>query len=235
MIKPLTSLSLFFLLTQPTFAIFDCVKGEGQKTEVTHSIAKVSSITLETSVDIVIKKGEKDKLVIKGPKDLVSNIELKQTDSNLQIKSEKCMRNSDSIELVATLRSLTQIKVLGSSDVEVKDVFSSQSLNLGIAGSGDISGSFNTDVIEIDIKGSGKINLNGKTKDLSIDIKGSGDVSTTELTAKNVEVSIKGAGDVDVRAEDVLDIKIFGSGDVRYLGRPKVDFAKFGSGSVKAL
>ena len=226
---------LAFSISASAWGFFDCVKGSLDPIVKAKSLAGVKRVYVEASIDLVIRKGDKERLVLNGPKDLLDNLVVEQKGERLLIGSEKCADNQDSVKMVAYLKDLSEVGIEGSSDIVIKDMFSSEHMTLTIAGSGDISGHFEAEQLTAAIRGSGDIKLKGKSQKLQVDILGSGDVSFEEFAASRVAVTIKGAGDVKVHASEFLDVKIYGSGDVGYKGRPKVAIAKYGSGSIRPL
>lgn len=229
------ALAALFFMQNPALAFLDCVKGKGDSVQVIRSLKDINIVKMSAHVDLSISRSSKTSLAISGPKDHVDNIVAEVDGKELHISSEKCARNTEKLKVHLYLEKLSEIFVLGASDVIVVDRFHSDTMKIQIAGSGDLRGDFYADVLDVQIMGAGDISLKGRAKKLNIDIMGSGDVSSLDLPASEVSVSIKGSGDVKVLAFDTLKVQIYGSGDVQYSGRPKVDLKKFGGGQVKAI
>ncbi|SMF11244.1 head GIN domain-containing protein [Pseudobacteriovorax antillogorgiicola] len=223
------------LQASSAWAIFDCVPGvEGSVSRV-ESLKAVHQIVIKVPHDVLVRKSSRPRLEIKGPKDLVQNLNFSVANGQIEIDQEKCSRNDQSVEIVAYMSDLSRLEILGSSDVDILDEFSGKEAVIDISGAGDVLGSFRTTFMKVMIKGSGEAKLKGQTESLHIDIWGSGDVSSEKMAAQNVRVSIKGTGDVNVQAEKTLKVDVYGVGDVRYRGKPQIEYAKYGTGSLKSF
>jgi len=111
-----------------------------------------------------------------------------------------------------TASSLAKIEAPGSGDLEIR-AFSGKTLEIKVAGSGDVVAT-------------------GAVETLTATVLGSSDMVLDGLTAKRATVSILGSGDVRVRATGTLKISILGSGDVTYWGGAEVTQRILGSGDV---
>ena len=91
--------------------------------------------------------------------------------------------------------------------------------------------------LEISIAGSGDVKVNGRTENLEANVAGSGDISALNLKANNVNASIAGSGDVSVYCNGRdLKASIVGSGDLRYKGKAKsVKKSVMGSGDITKM
>ena len=90
--------------------------------------------------------------------------------------------------------------------------------------------------LEINLAGKGDVTANGKTDDLKLDLAGHGEIHAKDLIAKKLEVNIAGHGDVETSPQDSADISIAGHGDVKLYSEPKhVDTSILGSGNIEHL
>jgi hypothetical protein len=87
--------------------------------------------------------------------------------------------------------------------------------------------------LELSIAGSGEIRAAGRVERVFVSIAGSGDVGLFELASQEAVVTISGSGEVEVRAERSLRATVSGSGDVVYRGAPAVTANVSGTGSVR--
>ena len=106
------------------------------------------------------------------------------------------------------------VRISGSSDAHLRRL-ATQSLDIGISGSGGVAG-------------------DGSAARLKVRIAGSGDVELSDMASDEVSITIAGSGDAQVYSRQSLDARIAGSGDVSYRGDPaKVNAKVAGSGSVQ--
>lgn len=144
--------------------------------------------------------------------------------------------NRQDILLYVTVKDLKGINIEGSAEVNGKGKFICDTMELSIAGSGDIVMELEVKLLETGISGSGDVKLSGKAQTLDASIAGSGDIRAFELKAEKCEVSIAGSGDCQVTASQELEITIAGSGDVSYKGDPaKIKNSIVGSGKIRKI
>ena len=107
------------------------------------------------------------------------------------------------------------------------------SLDVSLAGSGDIVLDIETTAVEGSIAGSGDLTLKGNTDDLNAKVAGSGDFHGFTLQANNTTVSVAGSGDAEVVCNKSLKARVAGSGDIEYRGNPDMEDTKVsGSGTI---
>jgi hypothetical protein len=106
---------------------------------------------------------------------------------------------------------------------------------VSIRGIGDIDASnIDTDSFEVDISGSGNVTPVGTSDHLEVTISGSGRFDGTDLESATGKVQVSGSGNVVVNVTDELEASIGGSGDVRYIGDPHLDSSISGSGDISS-
>ena len=110
------------------------------------------------------------------------------------------------------------------------------SLDVGVAGSGDINMEVDTDRLGTTISGSGEAVLRGRADVHTAIISGSGDIQGYELATKESKITILGSGESQITVSDTLDVTISGSGDVYYKGSPEnIKQAIAGSGKLRSV
>ncbi|MFZ1616524.1 MAG: DUF2807 domain-containing protein [Flavobacteriales bacterium] len=112
------------------------------------------------------------------------------------------------------------LAVAGSGDIKFNSLTGLQQLTTSVSGSGDIVGD-NAEVIGITklaVAGSGDIRIVGRTGKVEVSVSGSGDVDASKLEAGTGVASIAGSGSVVVNTKGQLTKAISGSGKVRNTG-----------------
>lgn len=148
---------------------------------------------------------------------------------------------ADSLELgnsgcgdwtIANVGGQAKIIQAGSGDTRMG---SAGSLQVRVAGSGDVATADIKGGLAVSIAGSGSAHVRSVSGPLRISVAGSGDVDVAGGRATSMKVSIAGSGDVDFGGTaDSLKARIAGSGDVR-AAQVRGDVLKsvMGSGSVR--
>jgi hypothetical protein len=225
-------LPLFLLALLPACHMTDCVTANGEPVERTLEVDDFTGIVSEGSIDVIVTRGNEQRVVARGPAEIVGMLNTEVKKGVWHIGTKDCYNSRKPVTVEITMPDLTEAGVAGSGSITGKSLFEPQSIDLSIAGSGNIRLELNSPDVESDIAGSGTISLKGTTAAFSAEIAGSGSIHAFDLSAAKADVDIAGSGDVEVTVIEALDADIAGSGDVRYKGRPKVSSDIAGSGSV---
>jgi hypothetical protein len=212
---------------------FNSINGKGAVTKQDRNVNDFTSIELECSADIFVSQGASYSCTVETNENLHGYILIDKDGKNLRIHSDKNLR-ADKMNIYITMPNVEKLVLSGSGNINGKNSFISDKLNLNISGSGNI----NMDKIKVEnliaeIDGSGNIKLlTGEVKHAKYTISGSGKIEADKINAKDVDAEIEGSGNVYCYANDNLKADINGSGSVKYKGAPKTKFTVEGSGNV---
>lgn len=214
------------------------------KTE-TREVTGFDSIELRAFGDMNVTQGDKESLVIEGDEELLQKITSRVESTKLILELgqnwlERIMAGINAmgrkaIKYHITVKDLKSLKVLGSSEVHMPSL-KTTNLHLVITGNGEIKlPSLTAEGLEVDISGRGEIDVAGQVHNQDISITGSGEYDAKTLISQTAKVSISGHGDVEVAVSDTLDVRIAGYGEVKYIGSPQVKQSIAGAGSIKQV
>jgi hypothetical protein len=247
------------IVTMTVIAVFItgcCIKGSGDLETETRNVDDFENIDIDISGDIIISQGDTFRVTVKTDDNLIDDITTEVRNNTLYIDRDHDGRCINFTSLVVRIRlpELRSIKIDGSSEVEIKDGFETETMKLTVDGSGDIVARepLSAEVFTVGIDGSGDVNLKlevaelntiidgsgdvtytGYATDHYINIDGSGDVKAYDLETEYTDIRIDGSGSCKVTVEEALDVSINGSGDVYFKWNPSVSKRIEGSGSVK--
>ena len=194
------------------------IRGEGPTVTKTIDLEKISGLSLGVPGDVHLMEGKRQKIEIKGQKNIIENIERDVRNGVWKIEFDRNVKKMDDLDIYITLPSFRKLAIAGSGSIIGKDAFN------------------NLEDLSVSIAGSGEIGLEGAAETLEVSIAGSGDVELSDLKVKECEVSIAGSGDCEINVSTRLDVSIAGSGDVKYKGNPgKVKSSIAGSGDVRSF
>jgi hypothetical protein len=215
-----------------------CYKGDGNITTETRDISGFSEITMSTSGTVYIEESSEYSVQVETSSNLLDVIETEVHGSTLEIdtKRGKCLKGNTTLNVYVTAPSIEGLVLSGSGRLITSGLISSNSMDVVLSGSGDISiDSLETTDFEATISGSGNISAFGVGTALKekISISGSGNLNTLNLPAQDSEVSISGSGDCNIHVTEALNASISGSGNVIYKGSPAVTSNVSGSGTIR--
>jgi hypothetical protein len=200
-------------------------------------LAPFDGIGIAISADVFYTQGDKHEIRIEGDESDIRDLITEVKDGFLQVKYENWRIRHSKLTLYITSKELENVKVSGSADFMVEKPLSSDEMELGLSGSGNIKFSkLESDEVDVQISGSGGAEIDDGTADeIEIRISGSGRFMAEGFEVSECDVAISGSGNVRIAVKDELDAKLSGSGKVYYRGNPRVNSVASGSGKVEAL
>jgi hypothetical protein len=220
------------------------VKGDGKLVTKSISISDFSKVEIEVPVTVDYSQSiNSGSLEFTVDNNLFEYYDIKTKNGTLYIEIKKEYKNKiqpkpTNCLITVSSKQLSAIEIAGSTTFNFLSAFTSEKLNIEIAGSGKIIAKKHPVKIEecaIEIAGSGNIVFTGSINKAQIEIAGSGSVKALDCKIKQLAVEIAGSGTVDAEVTDKLNVEIAGSGNVNYKGDPKVETDITGSGKVKKL
>jgi len=201
-----------------------------------------SKLHFDGAYTVFVEQGQTYSVKIEAEPKLLAKVTTEVKNGTLKVDTKgrgwfgSCHNDRKDVKVYITVKDLKAIDIDGSVDITGQGKFVSDTMELSISGSGDISLDLKTKVLGTAISGAGDVKLTGMAKTFSAAIAGSGDIKALELITEKCEVSIAGSGDCQVNASQELEISIAGSGDVSYKGNPaRVSNSVSGSGEVKKV
>jgi hypothetical protein len=200
-------------------------------------VSGFSEITVSGRHNVYITMGTTESLRLEGDADEINEIETKVENGVLKIRNKKQMNtrgwnDSGKVNIYIQAKSLNNIVLSGSGNIEVKGKVKSTNLNTTISGSGSISVNIEVENYNGVISGSGEIYAKGTATNARITIAGSGDFNGSGLRTSNTSAKVSGSGDISIIADKQLEALTSGSGDIRYSGNAVVNSKKSGSGNI---
>ncbi len=209
-----------------------CINANGSYVSRSLSLPPFSGISQETSVEVFIRQGEEQEVIVEGKEDAIDQLELDVDNGVWDIEFDRCVRDLGTMQIYITLPELRSIRSSGSGDIVGENTFETGDLDINQSGSGDVRLTALMDDLDVRISGSGDLLIEGVADEAYYRLSGSGDVRAYGLECRTAEVNISGSGGTEVRVEEWLRVRISGSGDVRYMGNPELDVDITGSGDL---
>ena len=233
----LTALLISFFISSCRKSIFP-VKGKGDLVLQTRTLNDCGGIHLAMAADVKIIKDSIYKLEISAQQNILDIITTEVSGGILTINTKNInIYKTKPIAISVHMPSLKNVEISGSGNMNSNDIWSAETFESRVSGSGNISISgINATNIYSTISGSGDINfLSGTSANSYLKVSGSGNCKTENLVSKNVEATISGSGDIYCNAIDDLNATISGSGNIHYKGRPRIQQHISGSGNLISI
>jgi hypothetical protein len=211
------------------------VRGNGNIVTKTRTISDFDGVEVGGSFDVILVKGKKRKITIKGEENIINYIETKVRNNTLQVKYQNNINISTTKKITVTISYLDieKISLSGSGNIVNKGVLNNSNLKVNLGGSGNITLHIDSSEVQSSIGGSGNIKLQGESKELECSIAGSGSIKAYELNTNILSATVTGSGSIRSTVNNKIKAKVIGSGSVYYKGNPTyIDSKSVGSGDV---
>ena len=185
------SAALLFILTLS----FGCsyaqkVKGNGKSINKTRNVGSFDGVAVAGSFDVFLVSGNEGKLDITVEENLEQYLVTEVKDGELKIKWKNGVniRTSSKTTVTVHFKNISSLAMAGSGDIVGKDRIKSNSLDVAVAGSGDIKADIAVSQLETAISGSGDIELSGTATEFEAAVSGSGDVDAYDLKVEKADL-----------------------------------------------
>jgi hypothetical protein len=199
---------------------------------------KFSKVAISVKSTVYIEQGDNYKLDIQADEKTLENIKVEYKSGELQIKCKNGCKVKDPVIINITTPVLYGISIAGSSDLFIEKTFTTDKMDLNLAGSGNMNlKDLKADKVSASIAGSGNILLAGGKSGCveKVNIAGSGKLDAIRFEVAEADIEIAGSGDCTVFAVEKLNVSIAGSGSVLYKGKPVLQSETAGSGKVREI
>jgi len=211
------------------------IEGNGDITTKTITTQSYDNIKAVGSMDVHLERGTEGKITITTDSNLLEYIIVELEGDVLVVRTENnvSLKTNKGIHVTIPFEAISGISLVGSGDLDSKDVVKTDTFEVAVTGSGGINLALDSASVDAKITGSGDMTLSGNTQELEVKISGSGDFKGNNLSSTNTQAYVSGSGDAEVNAKSSLKARVSGSGDIRYSGHPdKSDTKVMGSGSI---
>ncbi len=213
------------------------VVGNGDITTKTISTESYDSVEAVGFMDVHLERGTEGKITVKTDSNLHEYVivEVKNNALILKIKKNTNIKTRKGVHITVPFQDISKISLVGSGDIDSKDVIKNENMDVSVTGSGDMILELDSNAVDAKVSGSGDITLSGRANELEVKLSGSGDFKGGQLKSNNTQAYVSGSGDIEVNAMKSIKARVNGSGDIEYSGNPETSDTKvLGSGSISS-
>jgi hypothetical protein len=203
---------IFGSACQPMNMSMEVISGSGIHLDESRPVSGFSRIQIKMGADLAVTQGDTEALTISADDNLLPHIITTVQGGSLIIESNANLQPSQPIRLHVNFETLTEIDILGSSNISGDDL--------------------NLEALTIRFDGSGTTRLTGAVQTQSVYIRGRATINHFDLLSASSAVDISGSATVEVSASDTLQVTVAGQGFVFYDGDPVITQNISGSASI---
>lgn len=211
------------------------VTGAGPVKEEQRDLGAFGELVLLGGFHLQLRPGPAAPATVSAEGNLLPYIETRVDGDKLVVKFRDNVHiNAHApIHVTVTAPEVRKLHLAGSGDIVVEDTLRADAgLEFNSAGSGSIRAAVRAPSVDVRIAGSGDVTLSGMTREAEADILGSGNLKGRDLKSETADVKIAGSGNVNLFVSRQLEAHILGSGNVYYGGTPATSSHIAGSGQL---
>ncbi len=221
-----------------TFIITVCciVNASSQVIKENRSLSGFKSIRVTSGIDLFIKQGNTEAVVVSAEKDKIDNIVTEIKDGSLSIYVENSKWgwfnwNSKPVKVYITIKDISGISATGGSDVYSENKLDLIKLNINATGGSDVKLELDADELICHTTGGSDVTLVGTATVFKGSSTGGSDLKATDLRTSFCSISSTGGSDAYVWAEKEISITATGGSDVYHRGNARVVKSSSSGGS----
>ncbi|WP_113663952.1 head GIN domain-containing protein [Pedobacter nanyangensis] len=204
------------------FSSFTCAKVFAQSSRQV-SVNDFSSIGVSSGINLHLKQGNTESLVIKGDEEVIKDVVVEKNDRSISIKYKEGVNWSRlfkgrSIDVYVTFKNLNALAASGGSDVYIDGQLKTDKFSLAASGGSDVKLNLVCKDIKIAVSGGADIELKGSAENMSISASGGSDISAFDFRVDYAQVNSSGGADVDIYVNKGLTAAASGGSDITYKG-----------------
>lgn len=234
-------LSLFTLVSCSASAKVEKVSSDSKGSRTITSGDAITSIQNKTPWDIDVVSSSHYAVSLKGPQNILNNINVVLRNGSLIISGKDGSHYSSSdasVKIRVSTDSLRQLISYSSGDIRV-DAFNSTAVNMQLMGSGDVTvGSVRATSLTVQLQGAGDAHIGTlHTVSSKVILQGSGDIDIKSAETTSLDCTLQGSGDASISGIQATTVRAIchGSGDLTLAGvATAATYVMQGAGEINA-
>lgn len=231
----LGAFALIFLISCDSENSFDCAQKAGDGIEQEFEVAQFNTIVVEENLQLIVKEGPQQKVVVQTGENLLNDIEISVTDGVLNLyNNNRCnlLRDYNITKILVTSTDIETIRNASGYEVQSDGVLRYSSLTLlsedleeedKYHKDGDFKLELEVDTLNIIANGLSNFFLSGTAKVANIELlEGDMRVEAQNLAVQELYVFHRGTQKVIVNPIQSLRGKVLSTGDLISVNRPPI-------------
>ena len=229
--KILTFLSFALLSSVITSCILGpSVSGNGNVTKEQREVGSFEKIKVTRGLNVYLTQGDVPKIIVEADENLLEYIETEVDDEMLIITSSAMIRKSKSLKVHVTATDLSEIRATAGSNVNSKDLISSDDLEISGSAGSNIKLRINARDVEVSASAGSNITLEGNANDIELKASAGSNIKAEDLKTNECDAHTSSGANIWIKVEKEFDASASSGGNVFYYGNPKNTNIKKSSG-----
>ena len=196
-----------------------------------------NQVEVNGAFDVDISYAEDYKTVLKGPEDLLDDVDVAMSNDVLTVSKQEGVGDifeDGTVKVIVETPALEDIEIKGAGESSVTGL-SGKSCEITLAGAteGDMNISYQE--LKVEVLGASSLHLVGSGKTLIAEVLGASNMNAKGYEVEDAELEVAGSSDARVNATKNLKAEVLGASEVKYVGQPDIDSETAGFSSIEQL
>ncbi|PHQ31356.1 head GIN domain-containing protein [Leeuwenhoekiella nanhaiensis] len=227
--------TFFLLLSCDSDKGLNCFQSPGEPVAIEYTLENFTKIVVEERLQLIVKQGAEQKVVLETGENLVNDIEISVSDGVLTLFNDNgcnLVRDYNISKVVVTTPNLTEIRNASGYEVQSEGVLNFNSLTLTSEDleeedlyhkDGDFRLELDVNTLNITANGLSNFFLSGKAENANLEfLEGDIRFEGADFEVQNLEVFHRGTNKVIVNPIQALRGRVLSTGDLISVNRPPV-------------
>ncbi|UOX34916.1 DUF2807 domain-containing protein [Flavobacterium sediminilitoris] len=201
--------------------------------QVEKTVGEFSKVTAFDKIDVILVKGDKNKVVLKGDK--TSDVELVNKNGELKIRmSFGNLLKGDNISATVYYTKLEAVEANEGSRVASNEIFEGINFNIIAKEGSEVKLKLDIDRLVAKASQGSILELTGNAEYSDVLVNSGGKFEAKDLITKQTIITANAGGEADINATDFVEAKVRAGGTILIYGKPRqIDQKIVAGGSIE--
>ncbi|KIX20520.1 chaperonin [Flavobacterium sp. 316] len=201
--------------------------------QVEKTVGEFSKVTAFDKIDVILVKGDKNKVVLKGDK--TSDVELVNKNGELKIRmSFGNLLKGDNISATVYYTKLEAVEANEGSRVASNEIFEGINFNIIAKEGSEVKLKLDIDRLVAKASQGSILELTGNAEYSDVLVNSGGKFEAKNLITKQTIITANAGGEADINATDFVEAKVRAGGTILIYGKPRqIDQKIVAGGSIE--
>ena len=222
------------LIIASALFFFSCnyKKGSGNIVSEKRQTASFKSIKVSGDFEVIIKKGDREEVVIEADDNLINNIETKVVNGQLRIRTTDHNLRNAHFKATVTAPYINDIRASASARVTTDNMDSPDAIELHASSAATITAEVDAPVVTGQSSSGAELILSGRTKNFKGSVSSGAEIKANNLLSETSVIKASSGASASVHASVSLNASASSGASISYTGGANVKKTASSGGDV---
>lgn len=218
-------LTIILILAFGSQSFFSLAASDSEKTE-NRNVESFSTIEVSSGIDLFLKQGDAEKVVVKADEDIIDDIVTRVKDGVLKIYMKEkhgwSWKNwNHKRDVYVTVIEIDGLKASSGSDIESEGMLVQKNMKIKASSGSDVDLELKADKVMLETSSGSDAKLVGRANYLEASSSSGSDLNASDFEVKECRVSASSGSDASVFVTERIKADASSGGDIYYRGNPE--------------